>query len=118
MNSSLVTARCRKAAILIAVCSCLLITGTAHADRWIVPASANVSGTAGTNWRTDLRMVNTEDNVGLGPGLPAQERAEQRRLDTFVDVIVPADGQVQIDNILAVEVLVFGFSGPSHRCAG
>ena len=47
----------------IALLCCLVGAQPAQADRWMVPATANVAGSAGTNWRTDLRLVNTEDSA-------------------------------------------------------
>ena len=94
-------------AAMIALC-CVVGAQSAHADRWMVPASANVSGNAGTNWRTDLRLVNTEDIAVSVRIYFLENGADNGGLDTFVDVMVPADGQIQIDNVLSSK---FSFSG-------
>ena len=108
MNRSSAVVRFALRATVIALFLCTFSASSAHADRWMVPAVANVAGNAGTNWRTDLRLVNTEDSpvtvrVYL---LPAD--ADNSALDRFIDVEVPADGQVQLDNIVGDR---FGFSG-------
>ena len=112
MNSSVVATRFKNAAILIAACSCLVSAGPAHAARWVVPASANVAGNAGTNWRTDLRLVNTEDSAVLVRVYLLKNGQNNASLDTFVDVSVPADGQVQLDNVLSSR---FSFSGTGEQ---
>ncbi|HEX9982260.1 MAG TPA: hypothetical protein VGF69_03270, partial [Thermoanaerobaculia bacterium] len=35
-----------------------LLSTNAFAARWIVPAAAHAAGSAGTNWKTELRLVN------------------------------------------------------------
>ena len=35
---------------VIALLCCLIVAQPALADRWVVPAAANVAGSAGTNW--------------------------------------------------------------------
>jgi len=92
---------------LIALC-CVVVAQPAWADRWVVSASADVSGSAGTNWRTDLRIVNTEDSGVTVRVYLLKNGQNNASLDTFVDVPVPADGQVQLDNVLSSS---FSFSG-------
>ncbi len=88
--------------------SFLLSVAPVHADRWMVSASADVSGSAGTNWRTDLRIVNTEDSAVTVRVYLLKNGQSNASLDTFVDVPVPADGQVQLGNVLSSS---FSFSG-------
>lgn len=94
--------------VVAALCFCVLGAQPAQADQWMVPASANVSGSAGTNWRTDLRLVNPEDIEIPVRVFLLRAGADNSALDEFFDVIVPAGGQVEIDNVLASE---FSFSG-------
>jgi len=58
----------------------------------MVPASANVSGSVGTNWRTDLRLVNTENSPVLVRIHLLKNGQSNATLGNFVDVSVPADG--------------------------
>ena len=91
-----------------ALCVAILGAPSARADRWIVPASANVGGSAGTNWRTDLRLVNTEDSSVSVRVYFLENGRNNATLATFFDVNLPADGQIQIDNVLGSR---FSFSG-------
>ncbi len=108
MKQCFVVVRSVSIAALVVFCLSMAAVPTAHADRWMVPASANVSGSAGTNWRTDLRLVNTEDSVVSVRIYFLENGADNGALDTFTNVSVPANGQVQINNVLATR---FSFSG-------
>jgi hypothetical protein len=94
------------------VCSVVLaasfFANPAFARDWIVPAAAHAPGAAGTNWRTDLRIVNpagTAADAGidlLPQGLDNSARSHH------VSVTVPARGQLSVGDVLASR---FGFTG-------
>jgi hypothetical protein len=94
------------------VCSAFLaasfFANAAFARDWIVPAAAHAPGAAGTNWRTDLRIVNpaataAEAGIDLLPqGLDNSARSQH------VSVSIPARGQLSVGDVLASK---FGFTG-------
>ena len=108
MTRTFIVLRFVSVVALLVVCMSAFGVPTANADQWMVPASANVGGNAGTNWRTDLRLVNTEDSSVSVRVYLLKNGQNNASLNTFVNVTVPADGQVQIDNVLASR---FSFSG-------
>lgn len=75
---------------------------------WMIPAAAHAPGAAGTNWRTDLRVVNPSANAAdiridlLPQGLDNTARSHN------VTARVPAQGQLSITDVLAAQ---FGFTG-------
>ncbi len=93
---------------VVCVVAMLLIAAEAAATRWIIPAAAHVAGAAGTNWRTDLRIVNPGDGAVTARVhlLPANQ--DNSALDRHFDVTIPAGGQVQVGDVLATR---FAFSG-------
>ncbi len=108
MKRSYDVVRFHSAVVIAALWICVLGAQSVHAGRWMVPASANVAGNAGTNWRTDLRLVNLENSAASVRIYLLRAGMDNSALDRFVDVTVPAGGQAQINNILASK---FSFSG-------
>ncbi len=80
----------------------------APAARWVVPGSARASGAGGTNWRTDLTLV----NPGASPAsatiwfLPAN--ADNSSLPAPAVRSVPAGGQLVVPDVLDT---LFGRTG-------
>ena len=94
----------------IALVALVVLLGAApvHAEQWLIPASANVAGSAGTNWRTDLRLVNTEDEATTARIYLLEAGLDNGALSRHIDVNLPADGQVQLENILGDRFLLSG----------
>lgn len=93
-------------AVLVALASLLALE--ARAARWIVPGSARASGTGGTNWRTDLTIVNpaaSASNVTIW-FLPAD--ADNSTLPSPAVRSVPAGGQLVVPDVLDT---LFGRTG-------
>lgn len=80
----------------------------AQAARWIVPGSAHASGSGGTNWRTDLTLVNPGTAAATATIWFLSAGADNGTLPTPATRTVPAGGQLVIPDILDT---LFGRSG-------
>ncbi|MBK9965521.1 MAG: hypothetical protein IPP07_11705 [Holophagales bacterium] len=80
----------------------------AQAARWIVPGSAHASGSGGTNWRTDLTLVNPGTAAATATIWFLSAGADNGTLPTPATRTVPAGGQLVISDILDT---LFGRSG-------
>ena len=80
----------------------------AQAARWIVPGSAHASGSGGTNWRTDLTLVNPGSGAANATIWFLPAGADNGTLPTPTTRTVPAGGQLVIPDILDT---LFGRSG-------
>src|SRR5215212_3986538 len=86
----------------------LVCTLGAAAAEWMVPAAAHAPGVGGTNWRTDLRIVNPGGNAAdVRIDLLPQNTDNSARSQS-VTVSVPAQGQLSLDDVLAGR---FSFTG-------
>lgn len=95
-----------KVALLFALL--FVIVATADAARWIVPAGAHAVGSEGTNWRTDLRLVNpTGEPVETTVYLLKAGRDNSALADE-VDVGIAAGRQSVLGDVFFTE---FGFDG-------
>jgi len=93
---------------LLAVLALAFLTVNAHAAEWIVPAASHAPGASNTNWRTDLRIVNSgstaaDVRVDLLP-----QGTDNAARPANVTVSVPAAGQLSLVDVLAAK---FGFTG-------
>lgn len=80
----------------------------ARAARWIVPGSAHASGSGGTNWRTDLTLVNPGTAAATATIWFLPANADNGTLPTPATRTVPAGGQLVVPDILDT---LFGRSG-------
>ena len=101
--------------IFLGVFVSLLLPFMAAAAEWVVPAAAHAPGAGGTNWRTDVRIVNpaaggADVRIDLLP-----QNADNSARSQSVTVNVPAQGQLSLDDILAAR---FGFSGNAALLIG
>ena len=92
----------------LALMLAVLAPAALHADSWYIAASANASGNAGTNWRTDVRIINTSDEDASVRIYLLRNGENNGALDEFTDFDVPAMGQILIQNILNTH---FNYSG-------
>ena len=107
------------AVVVLLVLASAVWVRSAGAHQWIVPAAANVAGSAGTNWRTDLRLVSTEDDQVTARIHLLPSGADNSGLDRFVDVAVPARGQVELGNVpKRVSASRFHSPGPRPPTSG
>jgi len=85
---------------LVGVCIALLLgVGSAHAKRWVIPSGGRTVGAHGTDWRTDLRLLNPtgydlEVKVHLLP-----TRQDNSGLPEFKFYTVTAGAQLVVGNI-------------------
>ena len=80
----------------------------AQAARWIVPGSAHASGSGGTNWRTDLTLVNPGIGAATATIWFLPTNADNGTLPVPATRTVPAGGQLVVPDILDT---LFGRSG-------
>jgi hypothetical protein len=85
-----------------------LITGTAHAERWLVPAGAHVTGAQDTNWRTDLQVSNPSGVEATITVYLLEAREDNSSLERSSSHTVSANGQIVISDVFEAD---FSFSG-------
>jgi hypothetical protein len=85
-----------------------LITGSAHAERWLVPAGAHVTGAQDTNWRTDLQVSNPSGVEATITVYLLEAREDNSSLARSSSHTVPAGGQIVIGDVFEAD---FSFSG-------
>ena len=86
----------------------ILIASSASAARWVIPAAAHAVGSGGTNWRTDLRIVNSDATVAAVRLYLLPAATDNGGLDRSTDLTVPAGGQLKIADVLESR---FSFAG-------
>ncbi|HEX8154189.1 MAG TPA: hypothetical protein VF698_13730, partial [Thermoanaerobaculia bacterium] len=94
---------------------CLLVPISIHAADWMVPAAAHAPGAAGTNWRTDLRIVNPAANAASVRIDLLPQNADNTARDRSVTVSVPAQGQLSLTDVLETQ---FAFTGNAALLVG
>lgn len=85
-----------------------LLAPQARAARWIVPGSAHASGSGGTNWRTDLTLVNPSASAASVTVWFLPANADNATLPSPASRTVPAGGQLVVPDVLDT---LFGRSG-------
>ena len=80
----------------------------AQAARWIVPGSAHAGGSGGTNWRTDLTLVNPSSSAASATIWFLPANADNSTLPSPATRSVPAGGQLVVPDALDS---LFGRSG-------
>lgn len=93
-------------AVVTAVLSLLALE--ARAVQWIVPGSARASGAGGTNWRTDLTIVNPAASAANVTIRFLTADADNSTLPSPAVRSVPAGGQLVVPDVLDT---LFGRSG-------
>ncbi|HKO54815.1 MAG TPA: hypothetical protein VJ276_02990 [Thermoanaerobaculia bacterium] len=96
---------------LLVVFVCLNVS----AAEWMVPAAAHAPGAGGTNWRTDLRVVNpsgaaADVRIDLLP-----QNSDNGARSRSVTVSVPAQGQLSLNDVLESR---FQFTGNAALLVG
>lgn len=86
----------------------LLTTFPLAAAEWMVPAAAHAPGAAGTNWRTDLRIVNPSGNAASVRLDLLPQNGDNAARSQNVTINVPAQGQLSLNDVLASQ---FSFTG-------
>lgn len=86
----------------------VLLAPQARAARWIVPGSAHASGSGGTNWRTDLTLVNPSASAASVTVWFLPANADNSTLPSPASRTVPAGGQLVLPDVLDT---LFGRSG-------
>ena len=94
---------------------CLLVPVSLSAADWMVPAAAHAPGAAGTNWRTDLRIVNPAANAASVRIDLLPQNADNTSRDRSVTVNVPAQGQLSLTDVLETQ---FAFTGNAALLVG
>ncbi|HEV7920014.1 MAG TPA: hypothetical protein VGR02_04400, partial [Thermoanaerobaculia bacterium] len=82
----------------------------ASAAEWLVPAAAHAPGAGGTNWRTDLRIVNPSAAAASVRIDLLPQNSDNSARGSNVTVSVPAQGQLSLNDVLESR---FGFTGNS-----
>lgn len=80
----------------------------ASAARWIVPGSAHAQGSGGTNWRTDLTLLNPTGQAATATIRFLPANTDNATLPVPATRTVPAGGQVVVPDVLDT---LFGRSG-------
>jgi hypothetical protein len=78
------------------------------AAQWMVAAAAHAPGASGTNWRTDLRIVNPSVNTATATVYLLPQGSNNSARATKVTVTVPSAGQLALADVLDSK---FTFSG-------
>ncbi|MCU1245255.1 MAG: hypothetical protein JWN02_1165 [Acidobacteria bacterium] len=81
---------------------------SASAAEWMVAAAAHTPGAAGTNWRTDLRIVNPGINAATATLYLLPQNTDNGGRPQHVALSIPALGQLALTDVVADK---FAFSG-------
>ncbi|HEX7153527.1 MAG TPA: hypothetical protein VF618_18715 [Thermoanaerobaculia bacterium] len=84
-----------------------LVATHSYAGRWIVPAAAHATGGAGTNWKTELRLVNPSGAPATACITLLRSNSDNRGA-TSVAIDVPAAGQAIVADILETKFATSG----------
>lgn len=98
----------KKANLVVAAALFSLLSPEALAARWIVPGSAHASGSGGTNWRTDLTLVNPSAAPAPVTVWFLGANTDNATLPLPASRTVPAGGQLVVPDVLDT---LFGRSG-------
>lgn len=98
----------RTLARTLVVVFALAVSTAAHAAQWMVAAAAHAPGAAGTNWRTDLRIVNPGNAPSAATLYLLPQNEDNTARSQHVALSVPAFGQLSLADVVADK---FGFTG-------
>ena len=98
----------KKTNLLVVAALFALFAPQARAARWIVPGSAHASGSGGTNWRTDLTLVNPSASAASVSIWFLPAGSDNSTLPSPAARTVPAGGQLVVPDVLDT---LFGRSG-------
>jgi hypothetical protein len=80
----------------------------AQAAEWVVAAAAHAPGASGTNWRTDLRIINPGIAAANATLYLLPQNSDNSARTQHVAVTVPPLGQLSLTDVVAGK---FGFTG-------
>lgn len=82
--------------------------GVGASAQWMVPAGAHAAGSEGTNWRTDLRLVNPSDTAVAVTVYLLKANVDNSGLEDSIQVTVGPGGQNIVQDVFFSS---FGFEG-------
>ena len=102
--------------VMVLAIACLLMTGPAAAERWVIPAGAHATGAQDTNWRTDLQLVNPTDGEVTVRVYLLRKNQDNSDLDESSTHTVAAGGQVVVGDVFFADFSYSGTGGLLVEC--
>lgn len=102
------TSRLRFRIVILVLVTTLLSALTTQASEWIVAAAAHTPGASGTNWRTDLRIVNPNVTPAAVTLYLLPQGTDNGARSQHAALTVPPLGQLSLTDVVFTQ---FAFSG-------